>query len=72
MRFPIRDGQPPSDDQADQIVAALTSAEPPVFIHCAAGVGRTGSCVGAYLVRARGATVDEANIAGTDSFLPSW
>ncbi len=49
--LPIRDGQTPSDAQVAQFVGEVESNDGLVFVHCGAGVGRTGSMVGAYLVR---------------------
>ncbi len=46
---PIRDGQPPTPKQVDEIAATINGAGA-VFVHCQAGVGRTGSVVAALRV----------------------
>jgi protein-tyrosine phosphatase len=50
VHLPIRDGQLPSDDQIDQFLQIVREAPGTVFVHCGAGVGRTGAMVAAYLV----------------------
>jgi protein tyrosine phosphatase (PTP) superfamily phosphohydrolase (DUF442 family) len=50
VRLPVRDGQAPTTAQVTQFMAAVQRARGPVFVHCGAGVGRSGSMAAAYLV----------------------
>ncbi|WP_067480845.1 protein-tyrosine phosphatase family protein [Actinomadura hibisca] len=50
LRLPVRDGQTPTATQVDRFLAVVREAQGPVFVHCGAGVGRTGSMAAAYLV----------------------
>jgi len=51
VRVPVGDGRAPSAAELDKALAAINGSEGRVFVHCSAGVGRTGSVVAAYLVR---------------------
>jgi protein tyrosine phosphatase (PTP) superfamily phosphohydrolase (DUF442 family) len=50
VRIPMRDGQVPSAEEVDAFLAAVRASDGMVFVHCGAGVGRTGAMVGAYEV----------------------
>ncbi len=49
FHLPIRDGQLPSADQARKLLRIVEAADGKVFLHCGAGVGRTGALTAWYL-----------------------
>ncbi|MGH9244084.1 MAG: protein-tyrosine phosphatase family protein [Acidimicrobiales bacterium] len=51
VHLPIRDGQTPSEPQVASFLAVVNAAPGTAFVHCGAGVGRSGSMAAAYLVR---------------------
>ena len=60
VRIPIRDGQTPTTTQVEQFFVRSRTGDGIVFVHCGAGVGRTGTVVGAHLVRTGSATPGDA------------
>jgi protein-tyrosine phosphatase len=50
VRIPIRDGQTPTAVDVELLLDAISTSAGPTYIHCGAGVGRTGAMVGAYRV----------------------
>ncbi len=50
VRIPMRDGQTPTPEEVTRFLEVVQSSPDKVFVHCGAGVGRTGTMVGSYLV----------------------
>lgn len=48
--FPIIDMNTPTENQVRKALKVIDDADGPVMIHCAAGIGRTGTLIGLYLV----------------------
>lgn len=55
FHLPIRDGQLPSVEQAERFLDIVDAADGAVYVHCGAGVGRTGA-VSAFYLNATGQT----------------
>lgn len=56
VNLPIRDGQVPTSEQVERFLREVDASDGVTFVHCGAGVGRTGAMAAAYLV-ASGKTV---------------
>lgn len=50
VHLPVRDGQTPGADDVDRFLAVVRQSGGTVFVHCGAGVGRTGAMAAAYLM----------------------
>lgn len=60
VHLPLRDGQAPSPSLVRQFLDVVRDSDGRVYVHCGAGVGRTGTMAAAYLVDIDGASSLEA------------
>lgn len=65
VAIPIRDGQAPTPEQVQRFLDAVDASPGTVYLHCGAGVGRTGAMAAAYRVSRgdRGWDAMRANLA---------
>lgn len=60
VALPMRDGQAPSRSLVERFLEIVEDSPGRVFVHCGAGVGRTGTMAAAYLVKSGQASPSEA------------
>jgi protein tyrosine phosphatase (PTP) superfamily phosphohydrolase (DUF442 family) len=60
VHIPMRDGQAPASSQVRSFLSVVEGSPGRVFVHCGAGVGRTGTMAAAYLVESGAASPSEA------------
>lgn len=73
LHLPISDGHVPSAAQTAALVEAVSESAGLVFVHCGAGVGRTGAAAAAYLAATgRNPSLLEALAVGTPTLEQIW
>ncbi|HUP69692.1 MAG TPA: dual specificity protein phosphatase family protein [Acidimicrobiales bacterium] len=60
VHLPLRDGQAPSESLVARFLETVENSPGLAYVHCGAGVGRTGTMSAAYLVNTGQATPAEA------------
>jgi protein tyrosine phosphatase (PTP) superfamily phosphohydrolase (DUF442 family) len=65
VAIPVRDGQAPTTDEVSRFLDAVAESPGAAYLHCGAGVGRTGTMAAAYRVSLgdRGVAAMRANLA---------
>ena len=58
--IPMRDGQAPRPHEVEEFLSVMENSKKRVFVHCGAGVGRTGTMAAAYLVETGEASPTQA------------
>ena len=60
FHLPLRDGQAPSATLVERFLDIVQQSKGRVYVHCGAGVGRTGTMAASYLIKHDGASNVEA------------
>jgi protein tyrosine phosphatase (PTP) superfamily phosphohydrolase (DUF442 family) len=60
VHLPMRDGQAPPPELVQRFLDVVAESDGKVYVHCGAGVGRTGTMAAAYLVQRDGVSGLEA------------
>lgn len=72
VHLPVRDGQAPPAEVVREVLRVVEEADGTVFLHCGAGLGRTGSMVAAYRVFELGQSGWEAMWSSLKVGPPRW